>query len=134
MSFIIDPIVDFITDVVDIVLDVVDAILDFAGDVIDGVFDFVGELLGFEMDDPPDVEQFQVLNQPLFDNPDKSYLTQVIYDSIVTETDISANILYAEVFQSGKKNIRHFTEFIENNDYFEYFPTVKASVMVVDYD
>ena len=134
MSFIFDPIIDFIEDVVDLIVDVVDTIVDAIVDAVDAVFDFVGELLGYDMDDPPPIEQFQVLNHPLFDDPDKSYLTQIIYDSVVTETDISANILYAEVFQSGKKNIRHFTEFIENDHYFEDFPVVTASVMVVDYD
>ena len=134
MSFIIAPIDDFIEDVVDFVVDVVNTIVDIVVDVVDTVFDVVGGLLGFDQDDPQDIEQFQVHNQPLFDDPDKSYLTQIIYDSVVTETDISANILYAEVFQSGKKNIRHFTEFIEDNNYFEDFPTVKASIMVIDYD
>ena len=134
MSFIIDPIVDFITDVVDLVVDVVSAVVDFVVDAVDAVFDFVGDLLGFDQDDPQIVEQFQVLNQPLFDDPDKSQLSEVIIDAIRNNEDIIGNVLYASVFQSGKKNVRHFTEFIENDDYFEDFPTVKASVMVIDYD
>ena len=134
MSFIFNPIIDFIEDVVDFVVDVVNTIVDFVVDVVDTVFDVVGGLLGFDQDDPQDIEQFQVHNQPLFDDPDRSSLTEIILESVRNEEDLSANVLYASVFQSGKKNIRQFVNFIEDDNYFEDFPTVKAHVMIIDYD
>ena len=134
MSFIIDPIVDFITDVVDLIVDVVSAVVDLVVDVIDAVVNLAASILGFDSDDPQVIEQFQVLNQPLFDDPDRSALAEIILNSIRNEEDIAANILYAEVFQNGKKKLRDFVNFIENDNYFEDFPTVKAHVVVIDYD
>jgi len=134
MSFIIDPIVDFITDVVDLIVDVVSAVVDLIVDVVDAVIDLAADILGFDQDDPQVIEQFQVLNQPLFDDPDRSSLTQIVYDSVINEQDIAANILYASVFQNGKKKIKDFVNFIENDNYFEDFPVVRAHVVVIDYD
>jgi hypothetical protein len=133
MSFIIDPIVDVVTDVIDIIVDVVSAVVDLVVNVIDAVIDLAAGILGFNSDDQ-DIEQFQVLNQPLFDDPDRSALAEIILNSIRNEEDIAANILYAEVFQNGKKKLRDFVNFIENDNYFEDFPTVQAHVVVIDYD
>ena len=101
-------------------------------DLVDSVIDALAGLLGF--DDDIVVEQFQVLNQALFPDPDKSALTEIIVNSIKNEEDIIGNVLYSSVFQSGKKNVRQFTEIIENNEYFEDFPTVEANIITVDYD
>jgi len=141
MSFFIDIIVDvaeavtdFISDVVDIIVDVVSAVVDVVVDIVDAVVDLAASILGFDSDEPQAIEQFQVLNQPLFDNPDSSALTEIILNSVRNEEDIAANMLYAEVFQNGKKKLRDFVNFIENGNYFEDFPSVKAHIMIVDYD
>ena len=132
MGGIISAIIDIIVDVIDAIVDLIETIIDIVVDLVDTVIDILAGLLGF--DDDKTVEQFEVLNQPLFDNPDKSYLAQIVYDSIVAEEDYVGNVLYAAVFQNGKKNIRQFTETIENGDYFEDFPTVQANIITVDYD
>ncbi len=132
MGSIVEAIIDIVIDIIDAIVDLVETIIDIVVDLVDSVIDVLAGLLGF--DDDKTVEDFQVLNQPLFDNPDKSALSQIVYDSIVAEEDYVANALYASIFQSGKKNIRQFTEIIENGDYFEGFPTVKANIITVDYD
>ena len=132
MGGVIDAIIDIIIDVIEAIVDLVETIIDIVVDLVDTVIDILAGLLGFDEDKT--VEDFQVLNQPLFDNPDKSYLTQIVYDSVVAEEDYVANVLYASVFQSGKKNIRQFTELIDNGNYFEDFPSVQANIVTVDYD
>jgi len=132
MGGIINAILDIIIDIVNIVIDLIETIIDVIVDLVDSVIDALAGLLGY--DDDVVVEQFQVLNQALFPEPDKNSLTEIILDSIRREEDIIANVLYASVFQSGKKNVRQFTEIIENNEYFEDFPTVEANIITVDYD
>ena len=132
MGGIINAILDIIIDIVNIVIDLIETIIDVIVDLVDSVIDALAGLLGY--DDNVVVEQFQVLNQALFPEPDKNSLTEIILDSIRREEDIIANVLYASVFQSGKKNVRQFTEIIENNEYFEDFPTVEANIITVDYD
>lgn len=132
MGGIINAILDIIIDIVNIVIDLIETIIDVIVDLVDSVIDALAGLLGY--DDDVVVEQFQVLNQALFPEPDKNSLTEIILDAIRREEDIIANVLYASVFQSGKKNVRQFTKIIENNEYFEDFPTVEANIITVDYD
>ena len=132
MGGIVNAILDIIIDVVNIVLDIIETVIDVIVDLVDSVIDALAGLLGF--DDDTVVEQFQVLNQALFPDPDKSALTEIIVNSIKNEEDMIGNVLYSSVFQSGKKNVRQFTEIIENNEYFEDFPTVEANIITVDYD
>ena len=132
MGGIVDAIIGIIEAVIDAIVDLIETIVDIIVDIVDTIVDILAGLLGF--DDDKVVEQFEVLNQPLFENPDKNYLTQIVYDSIVAEEDYVANVLYSTIFRNGKKNIRQFTEIIEDGDYFEDFPTVKADIHVVDYD
>ena len=80
MGGVVDAIIDIIVDVVEIIVDVIDTIVDFVVDVVDTVFDTMGDLLGFDQEDPQDISQFQVHNQALFDDPDRSSLTEVIYN------------------------------------------------------
>ena len=134
MGGVISAIVDAIVDVVEVIVDIVETVIDLVVDIVDSVIDTMADLLGFDQDDPQTIEQFQVHNQALFENPDTTSLTQIIYNSIMAEEDIAANILYAEVFQSGKKNVRKFTEFIDDDNYFEDFPTLQANIITVDYD
>jgi hypothetical protein len=132
MGGIISAILDIIIDVVNIILDIIETVIDVIVDLVDSVIDALAGLLGY--DDDVVVEQFQVLNQALFPDPDKNALTEVIIDAIRSDEDILGNVLYSLVFQSGKKNVRQFTEIIENNEYFEDFPTVEANIITVDYD
>lgn len=152
MGSIVDAIVDVVDDVVDVVIDVIDTVVDVIEDivevvvdvvvgiitlvvdviitVIEAIVDFIAKLLGFE---DQIVEQFDVLNQPLFDAPDRSSIKNAIEQAIVTNEDIPANILYSQVF-GGKKNVRNFVKHIDDGKYFEGFPQIKANIMFVDYD
>jgi hypothetical protein len=132
MGGIISAILDVIIDVVNIILDIVITVINVIVDLVDSVIDALAGLLGF--DDDIVVEQFQVLNQALFPDPDKNVLAEIIVNSIHNEEDMIGNILFSSVFQSGKKNVRQFTEIIENDEYFEDFPTVEANIITVDYD
>jgi len=133
MGGVVDDIVDIINDIVDVIVDVITAVVDLVINVVDSVIDLAADILGFNSDDQV-IEQFEVHNQPLFDDPDRSALAQIVYDSVINEEDIAANVLYAEVFQNGKKKLRQFANVIDNGDYFEDFPTVKAYVIIIDYD
>ena len=131
MGGIIDAIIDIIKDIIDIILDIINLLIDALFKIIDVILAALANLLGF---DDQILEQFEVHNQPLFSKPDKSNLTQIIYDSIMNNEDMVQNILYGLVFQSGKKNIKQFVKLIDDGDYFESYPAVEANVTVVDYD
>lgn len=117
---IIDPVVDVITDIVDLVVDVVE-------DVVGGI----GDVLGFDSDTQV-IQQFEVYNQPLFNEPDKNTTQNVILKSVTKNEDLVANLLFADVFQNGKKNITNFVGSIDNAEYFEDFPVIQASIHYVD--
>ena len=152
MGGVVDAIVDAIESVVDAVVDVIDTVIDVIVDivevavevvvglitlvvdviitVIEAIVDFIAKLLGF---DDQVVEQFDVLNQPLFEDPDRSSIKNAIEQAIVKNEDIPANVLYSQVF-GGKKNIRSFVKHIDDGNYFEDFPKIEANIMFVDYD
>jgi len=132
MGGIIDSIVDIITDVIDTVVDVIITIVDVVIDVVEAIVDVAADLLGFDSDSQT-VEQFEVHNQSLFEDPDRTSIAEVVKNSVLRNEDIASNILFSEVFQSGKKNINQFVNHIANNNYFEDFPTVQANIMYVDY-
>ena len=119
MGGIIDAIIDIIKDIIDIILDIINLLIDALFKIIDVILAALANLLGF---DDQILEQFEVHNQPLFSKPDKSNLTQIIYDSIMNNEDMVQNILYGLVFQSGKKNIKQFVKLIDDGDYFESYP------------
>ena len=132
MGFIIDFIVDVIDDVVDLIVDVIETIIDVVVDVVESILEAAAGLIGFNLDDQV-VEQFQVHNQSLFTDPDRTSLAEVVKNSVIRNEDIAANILFSEVFQSGKKNIRNFVNHIDDDKYFEDFPEVQANIMYIDY-
>ena len=152
MGGIIDFIIDIIDTVVDVILDLVDTVIvvivaivevavyavigiitlvvDGFLHIIEAVIDLIASLLGF---DDQVVEQFDVLNQPLFAYPDRSSIKNAIEQAIVKSEDIPSNVLYSQVF-GGKKNISSFVKHIDDGNYFEDFPTIEANIMFVDYD
>jgi len=125
-------IVDFISDVLG---DIAGAILDIIHKlvilvhIVEWIIEKIASLLGL---DDQIVEQFEVHNQPLFDDPDRSAVQTVIRQSILKNEDIPTNVLYAEIF-GGKKNIKRFIRHIDSGEYFEGFPEIQASVQYVDY-
>ncbi len=131
-----DVIEDIIEDVVDAIVDVVDTIVDVIVGVVDAVLAPVANLLGYEDGETAnsDVELFEIHNQALFEEPDKKASAEVIYNALINERDISSDLLYATLFQNGKRNVKKFVDYITNNNYFEGFPTLKGNVMTIDYD
>ena len=131
MGGILGSILDIISDVIDAIVDIVETIVDIIVDIVEAIVDVVAGLLGW--DDSQTIEQFEVHNQALFEDPDRTSLAEVVKNSVIRNEDIASNILFSEVFQSGKKNIRQFVNHIDDNKYFEDFPTVQANIMYIDY-
>lgn len=131
MGGVIDTIVDIVEDVVDAVVDVIETVVDAVVDVVEGVIDGVSGILGFDSSSQV-VEQFEIHNQPLFDEPDRNALQGVILDSLARNEDLAANLLFADVFQNGKKSIRKFVNYVDASNYFEDFPVIEASIMYID--
>ena len=127
---IIGAVIDLVVDIIEIAFDIIETFIDFVIDIIEAIVDAIASLLGFG---DQIVEQFDVHNQPLFDDPDKNVMAEIIVDSILKEEDIAANILYAEAFQSGKQNIKRFASYIDDDKYFEGFATVEANILNVDH-
>ena len=130
-----DVIIDIVVDVIDIVVDVITTIVDVVVDIIDAVLAPVANLLGFtDGDDGTDVLTFEVHNQNLFEKPDKKASAEVISNAIINSRDISGDLLYAAAYQSGKRSVRKFVDFIDDGDYFEGFPDLKGNIITIDYD
>ena len=131
VSSVIDAVVDLVVDIIELALDIIEAFIDLIVDIVESIIEAIASLLGFE---DQIVEQFEVHNQPLFDDPDKNVMSEVIVKSVRDNEDIAANILYTEAFQSGKQNIKKFTKFIDTDQYFEGFAEVQANILNVDHD
>ena len=131
ISDVLDAVVDIVKDVVELALDIIETFIDLIVDIVEAIVEAIASLLGF---DDQIVEQFEVHNQALFDDPDKNVMAEIIVKSVRNEEDIAANILYTEAFQSGKQNIKKFTKYIDNDNYFEGFAEVQANILNVDYD
>jgi hypothetical protein len=131
-----DVIEDIIEDVVDAIVDVVDTIVDVIVGVVDAVLAPVANLLGYEDGETAngDVELFEVHNQALFAEPDKKASAEVVVDAVINNKDISESLRFASLFRNGKQNVKKFVDYIDNNNYFEDFPTLKGNVMTIDYD
>ena len=130
-----DVIIDIITDVIDVIVDVITTIVDVVVGIIDAVLAPVANLLGFtDGSDGSDVLTFEVHNQNLFEKPDKKASAEVISNAIINSRDISADLLYAAAYQSGKRSVRKFVKFIDDGDYFEGFPDLKGNILTIDYD
>ena len=131
VTSVLDAVVDIVTDVVELALDIIETFIDLIVDIVESIVEAIASLLGF---DDQIVEQFEVHNQVLFDDPDKNVMAEIIVKSVTNNEDIAANILYTEAFQSGKQNIKRFTEYIEDGNYFEGFAEVQANILNIDYD
>ncbi len=101
-------------------------------ELVEQVVDVILDILGFG---PQTLEYYQVQNIALFPNPDNSNpLLSSIQHSILTNSDINSNLLYAITFRSMKVNVRRFMAFIEDGDYFEGFPSIESFILYIDYD
>ena len=82
------------------------------------------------------VEYFEVRNYPLFEDVDrKNPIRQFYYkQSVISNKDVGSNLIYHLVFRSLKANIKEFTNFIEQGNYFENFPDLDSYILIIDYD
>jgi hypothetical protein len=96
------------------------------------IIDFILELLGIT---DQVIEYFDVQNILLFPKPDdKNPLLNVILTSVLNGSNISSALIYASAFRSLKVNIKKFMQYIEDDNYFEGFPTVESLILIIDYD
>ena len=80
------------------------------------------------------IEYYEVHNIPLFPDPDRQNpLLQSVAQSVVGNTDITANLIYHLTFRSLKANVKALMDFIDNGNYFENFPTVESYILTIDY-
>jgi len=133
MGSVVDTITDLIDDILDLVVDIVNGIVDLVVDIIETVINTLASLLGFD-NDSQTIEQFEVHNQALFDNPDKSTSSETLLNAVIHNEDITAALLFDASFRNGKQNLKKFVKYIDDDNYFEDFPTVESTIMVVNYD
>jgi len=130
-----DVIIDIITDIITAIVDVITTIVDVVVGIVDAVLAPIANLLGFtDGSDGSTVFTFEVHNQNLFEKPDRKASAEVIANAIINSRDISGDLLYAATYQSGKRNVRKFVDFIDDGDYFEGFPELKGNILTIDYD
>jgi hypothetical protein len=131
MGFIADIVFLPVTLLVDIVIYIVEAVIQ----IVEIIIQLIMILLGWEPD-AQTIEYFEVRNVALFDNPSSvgNSLKQIVLSSVLGGSNLTTDILYDQVFNSGKKNFRDFMQFIEDGNYFESFPTVESYILILDYD
>ena len=130
-----DVIIDIIVDVITAIVDVITTIVDVVVGIVDAVLAPIANLLGFtDGSDGSTVFTFEVHNQNLFEKPDRKASAEVIANAIINSRDISGDLLYAAAYQSGKRSVKKFVDFIDDGDYFEGFPELKGNILTIDYD
>jgi hypothetical protein len=119
------------TAVIDIVVGIVEAVIQ----VIELVVHLIMVLLGYDGGSTQVTEYFEVRNYPLFEDVDrKNPIRNSIIQSVIGNKDVGSNLIYHLVFRSLKANIKEFTNFIEQGNYFENFPDLESYILLVDYD
>ena len=124
----------FIASVLEAIVEVIVFIVEAVVQVIEMVVQLIMILLGWDSGSTQTIEYYEVHNIPLFDDPDKKNpLLQSVAQSVVGNTDITANLIYHLTFRSLKANVKTLLDFIENGNYFENFPTVESYILTIDY-
>lgn len=124
----------FVGDFLGAVIDVVTAIVDIVVQIVEIIIEFIMMLLGFE-ETTQVIEYFEVHNVPFFDDVDQyNPLRNVLMRSVIEESDIAGNLIYATAFRALKGNIRKFLQYIEQGNYMEGFPVIDSYITYPDYD
>lgn len=119
------------TAVVDVIVGIVEAVVQ----VVEMVVQLIMVLLGYDGGSTQIVEYFEVRNYPLFEDVDRrNPIRNSIIQSVVGNKDVGSNLIYHLVFRSLKANIKEFTNFIDQGNYFENFPDLDSYILIVDYD
>ena len=123
MGFIASAISTVINVIVDVVVGIVEAVVQ----IVETVILLIMVLLGYDTGGSQTVEYFEVRNYPLFDDVDKKNPTsQSVLQSVLSDKDIAASLVYNLTFRSLKGNIKEFMDFIEDGNYFEGFPALDS--------
>ena len=125
----------FVGSLVSGVVDVITSIVEAVVQIVEVILELVMTLLGFGGDTTTQViEYFEVHNFPLFTDVDKSNpLLQTVQSSILSGSDISADLIFASAFRSYKGDIRKFIQYIDDDNYIEGFPQVESYITYPDY-
>lgn len=121
----------FIGDIFSALVEVVVAVVDIVVQIVEVILEFIMSLLGFSSGQT--IEYFEVRNIPLFEDADDGNpLLNVIRRSILTNTDLASDLIYASAFRTLKGNMRTFMQFIENGNYFESFPNIDSYITYIE--
>ena len=123
------------TAIVEVIVAVVIFIVEAVIAIVEAIIQLIMILLGWEPEGQT-IEYFEVRNIPLFDDPLSSgnSLKNTVLSSVLNNTNLTTDILYSQVFASGKKQFQEFIDFIDDANYFESFPTVESFILILDYD
>ena len=124
----------FVASIVEAVVDVIVFIVEAVVQVVEMVVQLIMVLLGWDSGSTQIIEYYEVHNIPLFEDPDKKNpLLQSVAQSVVGNTDITADLIYHLSFRSLKANVKALMDFIDNGNYFENFPTIESYILTIDY-
>jgi len=124
----------FIGTVISAIVDVVVSIVEAVIQIIEIVILIIMVLLGYDSGSTQIVEYFEVRNYPLFsDVDDRNPLLSSILHSIISNKDITSNLIYHQAFRSLKGNIKDFMNFIQQGNYFEGFPVIDSYILIINY-
>jgi hypothetical protein len=118
----------FIDNIISVVVNIVESFVDLVIDVVEVVLEAAASLLGYE---DQIIEQFEVYNRSIFEDSQDNPLQQIIYNSILGNEDLPASLLFHSVYDA-KANLRRFVQYIEQDKYFQRFPTVEGDITYVD--
>lgn len=99
--------------------------------ILESVITAIVEILGYR---DQVVEFFEVHNIALFSDPDsKKQLANIAVKAVITDSDVTRDILYALNHRSLTANLNRFVAYIEDGNYFEDFPVVESHILIADY-
>ena len=117
-----------------VIITIIIIVVEIVIQIVEVIVHLIMVILGW-VPDSQTIEYFEVRNYPLFGDPDRQNpILSGLVTSILQETDITTDLIYAQTFRSLKGNLRKFMQFIENGNYFEPFPDIESYIVYVDYD
>lgn len=125
---------DIVNSVVDTIVDVVKVIVKTVVKIVEVVIDILASLLGFN-NEKQTIEYFAVENIPLFEDLKKrDPFKEAVLSAIIKDEDLPTEILYNTVFNSLKATVGKFISHIEQERYFDGFPSIVSRITYIDYE
>ncbi len=126
--------VDFASDLADTILDAAKVVVKAVVKIVEVVIDVLASLLGFN-NEKQTIEYFAVENIPLFEDLKKrDPFKEAVLSAIIKDEDLPTEILYNTVFNSLKANVGKFISHIEQEKYFDGFPSIVSRITYIDYE